>query len=444
MTYRAWKQWVQSLPWSLKWFVLLILFRPALDILYFLKDISSFLSPLYIIGALTPVLILFSFISDTFPPKSESFLDWVFSVWGVLLFFSALMMVFDNPSVEMLGEAIRQATPVFIYFFVRHLIRSKRDLIGVLTTFLYGSVVPFGMILFERLVMPLDSIVHTRGFGRYSGLYADVVSYAIYVIGAFLIVGYFFLDQENRESFGKRAWRLVIIGSLCILGLLSMHHTSSWGVAAALIGLLALHATSSKQVSLALFVVFVGIAGFLLVGDRINERVGTAVRSEVAVLEGEKDVDRAFHGRMTRWSYYFAEWEKVMLLEELFGANLEPDDILGGVMAGIHNDYLRILFSTGWVGLIVYLAFYALLFIKTLDMSSNEKFLVRGAMAIMLLYSITTVPTLYMPLLYLSFSVFAYGALPHHARRRLSSGWNGNVSRHTATPRASAPRGQQR
>lgn len=417
MTFHAWKHWLRSLPWSLRWFVLLVLFRPVLDVLYFLKDVSPFLSPLYIVGALTPVLILISFLLDAFPPKSESFLDVIFGFWGVLLFAGALMLLLYSPSIETLGNAITHVTPVFIYFFVRHLIRSKRDLKGLLMTFLYGTAVPFGMLLFERLVMPLDQLVHTRGYGRYTGLYADVVSYGIYVIGALLIACYFFLDHENLEPPKKRMWRLVIIGSLSILGLLSMHHTASWGVAAALLVLLTLHAAGSKKFSLVAFVVFIGIAGLLLVGDRIQERVGTAIQSEIAVLEGEKDIRYALHGRMSRWSRYFAEWEDVMLVEELFGANLNFDDNVGGVQAGIHNDYLRMLFSTGIVGLVVYLLFYVLLFVKTLSMSSDEKFLVRGAMAIMLLYSITTVPTLYAPLLYLTLCVFAYGALPPSERR---------------------------
>lgn len=417
MTYRVWKQWVQSLPWSLRWFVLLILLRPTLDVFYFLKDISPFLSPLYIVGVLTPFLILLSFLANTFPAKEESFLDFVLGFWGLLVLLGALTMVLDRPSIATFGDSIKHITPILIYFFVRHLIRSKQDLKGVLTTFLYGAAVPFGMLLFERLVSPLGDLVHTRGFTRYEGLYADVVSYAIYIIGAFLIACYFFLDQDSMESFKKRAWRLAIMAALCLLGLISMHHTSSWGVAAALVGLLLLHAAGSKQFSLVVFVVFIGLAGFFLVGDTINERVGTALQTEIAVLEGEKDVDRAFHGRMTRWNYYIAQWRDVMGLEGLIGANLNPNDRLGGLMGGMHNDYLRILFTTGGIGLSMYLLFYVLLFFQTISLPSDEKFLVHGAIAILLLYSITTVPTLYPSLLYLVFSVFAYGALPPEVQR---------------------------
>lgn len=417
MTFRAWKQWMQALPWSLRWFVLLMLFRPVLDVFYFLKDISPLLSPLYIVGVLTPVLIGASYLMDTFPRKSPSLLDGIFGVWGVLLFFGALTMVLDSPSLGALGEAIKHVTPVFIYFFVRHLIRSKRDLKGVLTTFLYGAVVPFGMLLYERLIRPLDDVVLTRGYARYEGLYADVLSYAIYIVGALLVACYFFLDRDSQESFNRRAWRLGGVGTLCTLGLLSMHHTSSWGVAAALLVLLVLHAAVSRQMSLVVFVVFIGISGLLLVGDTITERVGTAVQTEVAVLEGEKDVDRAFHGRMTRWNYYFAQWEDVMFLEGLIGGHLNPKDRIGGVLGGMHNDYLRILFTTGSIGLLVYLLFYGALFGKSVSMAADEKFLIRGAIAIVLLYSITTVPTLYPSLLYLVFSVFAYGALPASQRQ---------------------------
>ena len=63
------------MPWSLRWFIYLVLLRPLIDQLYYLKTVSPFLSPLYIVGVTTPFLCLFgiprikkqnTIISDSF------------------------------------------------------------------------------------------------------------------------------------------------------------------------------------------------------------------------------------------------------------------------------------------------------------------------------------------------------------------------------------------
>ncbi|HRZ78170.1 MAG TPA: hypothetical protein P5248_12420, partial [Bacteroidales bacterium] len=58
MKHREWKHWVRSKPWALRWFIYLVLLRPVIDNLYYLKHVSPFLSPLYIVGVLSPLLAL--------------------------------------------------------------------------------------------------------------------------------------------------------------------------------------------------------------------------------------------------------------------------------------------------------------------------------------------------------------------------------------------------
>ena len=103
------------------------------------------------------------------------------------------------------------------------------------------------MLFYEKIFGPLGrSPVLTRGFYRSSGLYADVMSYAIYFVGAFLIAGFLFLLEEGESTLTRRTLRLVVVSSLSLVGLLHIHHTASYVVAFAVVGLLVYHVLGHK------------------------------------------------------------------------------------------------------------------------------------------------------------------------------------------------------
>jgi len=83
------------MPWHLRWFVLLILFRPVLDNLYFLKNISPLLSPLYWVGILTPLLSIWAYLKERNITKTV--VDKRMTYWFVLIVASAMMIVFYDP-----------------------------------------------------------------------------------------------------------------------------------------------------------------------------------------------------------------------------------------------------------------------------------------------------------------------------------------------------------
>jgi O-antigen ligase len=273
------------------------------------------------------------------------------------------------------------------------------------------------MLLYERVIAPVSPVIVTRGYERFEGLYADVLTYAIYIVGALLVAGYLMLDEESKEPFRIRARRMVLVSALAVTGLMSMQHTASWAVAATLLGLLFIHSIGKRQMPVMVFMLLVGLTGFLFVGDQIGDRISSALETDIAVYEGEKDVGRAFHGRVSRWQNYINYWESRPALDKMLGISLtseRPQPAMLG--SGIHNDFMRVAFASGLIGLFAYLCIYIALFAKSWQGTKADRFLAWGAMAIMLLYSVTTTPTLYFPLLYLCLPVFAFTVIP---KRRL-------------------------
>src|SRR5437016_327172 len=92
MSFSEWKYWFRSLPWSLRWFPLLILIRPLVDNFYYLKNVSPVLSPLYIVGVLTPLLAIYGMA--VIRRQQRSPVDVYFSVLTFLMLISVLFLFF--------------------------------------------------------------------------------------------------------------------------------------------------------------------------------------------------------------------------------------------------------------------------------------------------------------------------------------------------------------
>ncbi len=444
MPFRAWRSWVLSLPWSLRWFIYLMLLRPLVDNLYGLKEVSPFLSPLYLIGVLTPVAIVASFLSARFPSCKAVGLDYAFGVWGALLLLNVVAVASTEISLVTAEIMIKLITPVLIYFFVRHLVRSKTDLIGVLTTFLYSCIFPFAVLLFENVFSPIAATAGRGDLERLRGGYADVVAYAAFITGALLVSAYLFSDKSSWKSPTKKLIFFVTVVGVCLIGLLSIHHAASWAVVAMLVVLMTFFSATGKKIRSVLVILFLGGCVAYVAGDVISDRVTTLYGVDMEVIEGTKGDERALHGRVGRWKRMIGEWEEMSLPARMFGISLDPDAPRSMLLVGPHNDYLRVLFATGIVGLLAYLTAYVLLLFRSLTLSRNDQFLLFGAMCVILMYSLTITPTVYVRMMYLYFPIIAYAALPKKATPRPQAAPRGvNPGRSSTRFKSRGPKGRR-
>ena len=90
-------------------------------------------------------------------------------------------------------------------------------------------------------------------------------------------------------------------------------------------------------------------------------------------------------------------------------ANYPETDVMIG--AGMHSDYVRLLFLTGFIGVFLYVMFILLSAQNYSQLMIPERFLLTSTIVSILLWSISTLPTLYAPLLYFVFPVFSYATL---------------------------------
>lgn len=416
MKFREWRQWVRSIPGAMKWFVYLVLFRPIIDSFYYLKHVSIFLSPLYIVGVLTPVLALIAILKYKKPDKTIP--DLFFKWWSVFIIISTSAIVFyESPSFMMVGNILKLTLPIFLYFFLRLFIRSKNDLEGILTTFIYSCLFVIIIFLYEVLFNPIR-VEYSRGLERIQGSYADVMNYAIYISIGFLSFCYFYFSRSKEKSFFTRIIWVLIVGGICVLALLRIHHLSSYGVFLALCILFLLYNFKASKGTAILLVIF----GFIFIRffgyQDAEEKIETLLKREVEVYKELRDPRYLLHGRWGRWQNLMGDFSNAPIQANLLGMPLSEENVYGYIMIHPHNDYLRIMFFTGIMGLTAYILFLSAIYRRMKYQDMNKKFLGFGALSVLLLYSITTLPTLYPSMLYIIFSVFAYISLPlpkaHH------------------------------
>lgn len=416
MTYKNWKIWLKRLPFSMKWFVILILVRPIVDAFYFLKDISPFISPLYIVGILTPLLIIISFLSRDFPRRYKSLIaDFSFGAWSVIVIFNLLILLSTYFDFDTITDVLKYSTPLFLFYYVRHFVGSKVHLIGLLQSFYYSAFIPSALLIYEITIEPINPeyLSESRGGGaRIQGAYADIMNYAIYITGALIVRCYFFLRSVRAKKVTRaKIINLSVVIIICFVGLIGIKQTSSWVVATFLISLFLMFNLNNKKGVIA--VMFILPIAILIGLSTFESKIEPLITKEYSVIEGDARLESSFNGRMSRWIKYFEIWSDMPISSNLMGTSLSGHEkvpnMLGG---GMHSDFVRVIFLTGIIGFSLYLMFFMFIGNRVKKVSFPDKFLIWGAIGSVLLYSISTTPLLYAPLIYCLFPVFAYASLP--------------------------------
>lgn len=410
MKFRDWKIWLKSKPWALKWFIVLVLLRPVIDNLYFLKNISPFLSPLYIVGVLTPILVIIALVKNPKPIKTN--LDKYFKIWSFFLCVGIFFVMLGDPmTMESLEFLLKLSIPIYLYFFARIFIQNKQDLDGILTTFLYSGIFVAAILLYELVINPIR-LVESRGMERIQGSFGDVVSYGIYLTFCFLIVTYFYFSRKGELPKIKRIRTVVIVGILCVLTLINIHHVASYTIFFGLLLLfLVFNFKANKGAAFVLsFMIF--LIFYLFAQPIIEEKITPLLATDIEVYEGQQDSDRLMHGRMGRWSHMVDIFSNENIFAEFFGYPTTLKYSYNFIGVGSHNDFIRILFLSGYFGLFYYLVVLVIFYQRAKKLLGSLKYLAYGALGILLLYSISITPTYYPPFMYMVMVVFAFVALP--------------------------------
>lgn len=333
-----------------------------------------------------------------------------FRVFSILVLANAtILLLQNNISFDALQSALKISLPVYVMYYARRHLTNERMLDGIIMTILISASVPALMLLWEVVVGPIN-VEMSRGLQRYTGFYADSLNYSMYLV----FVGIALFYRLISSSFKSKRWRNIAFVAYCIyavLTLISINHIATY---AAVFSIVVLYLFFKKHSPL---VLVVGIVGLLVVVvladdqaiiDRLSEEA--LVSNEIEILEGTRSESQAFHGRMTRWLYIYDRWADANIIAQLFGGsfdeNVSASPGLFTVVA--HNDYLRIMVSAGVIGLFAYIIFMITSLAKSFEESgAGLRFIYVSTVIVTIVYSISTVPTIYPGYVMISYAITA-------------------------------------
>ncbi|HEX5002654.1 MAG TPA: hypothetical protein VFW78_09150, partial [Bacteroidia bacterium] len=321
------------------------------------------------------------------------------------------LLVRDTFSFDALEYTLKLSFPVYIYYFSRRLIRSKTDLHGVFQTFLYSSLVVAAIFMFELVFHPIN-VVYSRGLERFQGSYADSMNYAVYLTCSLAIVCYAFLEKQSVYSFSKRVTPVLIVVVLGTLMLFNINHTASYGVVGTTLLLFLLHSLRSNVGAGIAFSIALMAIIYVFGHETIDEKIRPLVETDIKVYEGEKDNEALLHGRVGRWENFLGVFFDQGIVAQFIGLPSEMAKPYMYISKGSHNDFVRTLMFTGFLGLLAYLFVLSSLFVRVTSHKTPAQFLGLSSLAILCLYSISTTPLLYQPMMYVLLPVFCLFTLP--------------------------------
>ena len=276
-----------------------------------------------------------------------------------------------------------------------------------------SSIFPACMLIYEALSGHLQAMETSRGLVRFRGSYADISNYGFYVTLNTLIVGYAYISKVFDYSQQQLRFLMMAVLSISVFTLTKIHHAATYGVFLSLVCLFVIsNMTNLKGIGRVILVILLTTILFIALKSSITESVTTLTRTDIEVLQGSRTVEGAFHGRMGRWKRIWSRFSKEdSMLVKMFGVYLSGNErSVRWPGAGCHNDYLRITLLSGFCGIFLYLFFLFTLFRKCFFLQDSLRYLVLGALTVVLLYSVSLTPTVYMNLMYVVMTIFSYVA----------------------------------
>ncbi len=346
------------------------------------------------------------------PKPKQTKLDKYVKIWSIFVLIGVFFVILFDPLSMLSFEFLLKLTiPIYLYFFARIFIQSKKDLDGILTTFLYSGIAVATILLYEVFFGAIR-IEESRGMERIQGSFGDVVSYSIYLLFCFLIATYFYFSRKGEQPKNKRMRTVIIVSVLSLLTLVNIHHVASYTIFLALLLLfMVFNFKANKGAALVLSTLF--FLTFYIFGQPlIEDKIAPLLETDISVYDGDQGSDKLLHGRVGRWTTMLETFTNESIFAQFFGYPATLNYSYHYVGVGSHSDYIRILFLSGYFGLFYYLIVLLTVFLQSKKMIMASRFLTYGALIIILLFSISIVPTYYPPFMYIVMSIFAYVALP--------------------------------
>ena len=413
------KLYLKSKPISFKVLLFIILLKPLINSLWDVNLPFLNVTLLQFTSIIIVIILAIGLFKETLH-KIPNLVNILFFLFTIFYASNILFVLINNLDFNTIKYLAKASVFPLSFFYAKKNINNYYDFTLILNAFV-KSIVPAIIIgIFDIFIV--GSYQLNRGIERYDSSFGDIANIGLHINVVILIMNFHLLKFSIMyNQFKSRidiAYLIFFIYSLIMLTKIS--HSSSFGVFVA-INILFLIIRLKTDILGLIFYVFFAIIGIsLALGGWIKTFYNNFLLKEVnALLNGEifnniENMTYLFHGRVGRWLRYIDEFSQVSFFKQYFGGYAIGYPYV--FEHGLHNDFLRIIMSTGYVNFIIYVLFLFYLVICSLKIKDySEKYLLLGIVFIIILYSITLTPTTYVDIciIFSTISIFLLKKLFH-------------------------------
>ena len=323
-----------------------VMLKPLIDASW--KTTFFGVNCLKLIGLAVPLIILPQIIWS----REKPFFDMPLASVGVAFFvaqFVGITGLFAVGDVENSIDYLLRSLNGFLGFFMFQYYFNDREKFKKLLLFiLIGGLFPIGMGIYQAATGTIWELRMTSlGLVRNVGLYHDSFSFRAYsfqVLTAIIL----FLSYYAKDSLFRKI-SLTIYAIACIVVLYNIY--SKAAIVIFCIWILIWSLFNRR----ALFLLMVPSAFWLLTfstGSDVIKKTERVFMKEIGAYKGTSDAKYVLSGRTVIWKVYWKKWEKRKALAKFIGLGKNPP---------VHNDFFRVLYCNGIVGLITYIVILAII-----------------------------------------------------------------------------------
>jgi hypothetical protein len=385
------KRHLQHKDFTFKIIILMIVIKPIVNTFYDFNILMG-ITLLQIFSAILFVLLLIGNLVGV-KSKTNSIVFLILGLFCSLYIFNifrTMISNFDFSTFKLLSKV--SLFPLLFYYFKKH-INLNIDFEIIINAFIKSTIPIIFLAIVDFLI--IGNYQQNREFERFESSYGDIATVGLQ-LNILIIIMYYNIIKENETLFGKNRIYNLTLFFFSIFSLFKISHGSSFGVFGALSFLFIFFKLKTSIIKNLIVLSVPFIAVFIFFGSWIKKFSTVFFQREfLAILSGENILTKGylFHGRVGRWIRHLNLFDQERDFNQFFGGiGIKYPYLMG---SGPHNDYLRILFSTGYVGLMLFLILLLSLFFYSFKLKTEDKFIILCAIILIVLYSVTLTPTVY-------------------------------------------------
>lgn len=373
-------------------FLIIITSKMVINGMYDVKFLGN-ISILKLIGGFVPIFLIVYMAVRKVNTENYPFRQLILLFVGeVMLGFT--FTIYGERSFGEVDKLLRFLNGVTCYFAMPLLFNTEKDTKLFLKAWFISVSFPLLIGVYQIFTKQLNFQVQGElGLQRIAGVYHDVGS-MIFSCTIFILI-LFFYHKKFKGGINSLIFYLLLgLNSLLI------YRTYSKSAAITLVVILILFTIYSKRKILLFFVSVVIFGIFFSESSGVYKRIQFDL--EVREKFGEYGETLMFTGRVGIWE---RNWNRYLSYKPL-------QKLIGYSTAGAHNDFLRVLLDNGFLGLILYIAILAAIFIKLfnfLRLETDEFY--KNLLFIALLSQVSFILTCFgtTPSLYTDYQWFHWG-----------------------------------